>query len=121
MPLERFRVIRSGHHLEGAVVFTQNRRLWVRLHEKGGKRHEMPAHHKLEQFVDEYLDAAGIRSEKAAADAAAAATPIVAINRSLPKPNTLAFSTPKPSYWRSPAVVYQQLIRKAAASLIENK
>jgi hypothetical protein len=21
---------------------------WVRLHEKGGKRHEMPVHHKLE-------------------------------------------------------------------------
>jgi hypothetical protein len=33
---------------------------WVRLHEKGGKRHEMPAHHKLEAFLDEYLRAAGI-------------------------------------------------------------
>jgi integrase/recombinase XerD len=33
----------------------------VRLQEKGGKRHEMPAHHKLEQFLDEYLAAAGIR------------------------------------------------------------
>jgi hypothetical protein len=31
----------------------------VRLH--GGKRYEMPAHHKLEQFLDEYLAAAGIR------------------------------------------------------------
>jgi integrase len=29
----------------------------------GGKRHEMPAHHKLEQFLDEYLDAAGIRED----------------------------------------------------------
>src|ERR1700731_4844641 len=37
------------------------KRWWVRLHEKGGKRHEMPAHHKLEQFLDEYLAAAGIR------------------------------------------------------------
>jgi integrase/recombinase XerD len=35
--------------------------LVVRLHEKSGKRHEMPAHHKLEQFLDEYLAAAGIR------------------------------------------------------------
>jgi hypothetical protein len=34
-----------------------------RLHERGGKRHEMPAHHKLEQFIDEYLDAAGIRDQ----------------------------------------------------------
>jgi hypothetical protein len=33
----------------------------VRLQEKGGKRHEMRAHHKLEHFLDEYLDAAGIR------------------------------------------------------------
>lgn len=28
-------------------VYIQNRRLWVRLHEKGGKRHEMPCHHSL--------------------------------------------------------------------------
>jgi integrase len=39
------------------------KRWWVRLHEKGGKRHEMPAHHKLEQFLDEYLAAAGIRED----------------------------------------------------------
>jgi hypothetical protein len=32
-------------------------RVRVRLHEKRGKRHEMPAHHKLEQFLDEYLAA----------------------------------------------------------------
>jgi hypothetical protein len=35
----------------------------VRLHEKGGKRHEMPAHHKLEAFLDEYIRAAGIGDE----------------------------------------------------------
>ena len=29
-------------------VYTQNRRLWVRLREKGGKRHEMPRQHNLE-------------------------------------------------------------------------
>jgi site-specific recombinase XerD len=28
-------------------VFAQTRRLWVRLREKGGKRHEMPCHHNL--------------------------------------------------------------------------
>ena len=28
-------------------VYTQNRRLWVRLREKGGKRHAMPCHHNL--------------------------------------------------------------------------
>jgi site-specific recombinase XerD len=41
--------------------FANGKRWWLRLHEKGGKRHEMPAHHKLEQFLDEYLDAADIR------------------------------------------------------------
>jgi integrase len=32
-----------------------------RLHEKGGKRHEMPAHHNLEAYLDAYIEAAGIR------------------------------------------------------------
>jgi hypothetical protein len=32
----------------------------VRLHEKGGKQHEMPAHHKLEAFTDGILMATGI-------------------------------------------------------------
>ena len=39
------------------------KRWWVRLHEKGGKRHEMPAHHKLETYLDEYIRAAGIAGE----------------------------------------------------------
>jgi site-specific recombinase XerC len=54
----------------GAVVgmkvedyYPAGKRWWVRLHEKGGKRHEMPAHHKLEHFIDEYLAAAGIRED----------------------------------------------------------
>lgn len=39
-------------------LFTQNRRLWLRLHEKGGKRHEIPCHHTLEQYLIAYLEAA---------------------------------------------------------------
>ncbi len=38
--------------------FAKSKRWWVRLHEDGGKRHEMPAHHKLEHFLDEYIMAA---------------------------------------------------------------
>jgi len=40
---------RIGAALGMAVedVYTQNRRLWVRLREKGGKRHAMPCHHNL--------------------------------------------------------------------------
>ena len=34
----------------------------LRLHEKGGKEHEMPVHHLLEQILDEYIVAAGLQS-----------------------------------------------------------
>lgn len=44
--------------------FVQGRRGWVRLHEKNGKEHEAPCHHKLEEYLDEYLAAAGIAGEK---------------------------------------------------------
>jgi integrase/recombinase XerC len=44
-------------------VFTQNRRLWVRLREKGGKRHAMPCHHNLEEYLTGYLDGAGLRND----------------------------------------------------------
>ncbi|MBN9520120.1 tyrosine-type recombinase/integrase [bacterium] len=44
--------------------FPQGKRWWVRLHEKGGKLHEVPAHHKLEEFLDAYLDAAGLWDQK---------------------------------------------------------
>jgi integrase len=33
--------------------FVQGRRGWVRLHEKGGKEHEVPCHHNLEKYLDE--------------------------------------------------------------------
>ncbi|MEP3480862.1 MAG: tyrosine-type recombinase/integrase [Fuerstiella sp.] len=42
----------------------RGRRMWFRLHEKGGKHHELPAHHNAEIYMDEYLDAAGIRARK---------------------------------------------------------
>jgi hypothetical protein len=32
-----------------------------RLHEKGGKEHEMPVHHLLEQILNEYIAAAGLQ------------------------------------------------------------
>lgn len=44
-------------------VYTQNRRLWVRLREKGGKRHEMPCHHHLEDYLMAYLDGADLRND----------------------------------------------------------
>jgi integrase len=44
-------------------VFTQRRRLWVRLREKGGKRHEMPCHHNLEAWLHAYIDGGGLRDD----------------------------------------------------------
>ncbi len=46
-------------------VYVQARRLWVRLHEKGGKEHEMPCHRDLEALLQAYIDGAGLRDRKA--------------------------------------------------------
>ena len=43
--------------LEG--YYPKGKRWWIRLHEKGGKRHEMPAHHTLEAYLDAYIEATG--------------------------------------------------------------
>lgn len=44
-------------------VYTQQRRLWVRLREKGGKAHAMPCHHNLETYLNAYIEAAGLPSD----------------------------------------------------------
>ena len=44
--------------------YRQDKRWWLRLHEKGGKFHQVPAHHNAEEYVDAYLEAAGIGNEK---------------------------------------------------------
>jgi site-specific recombinase XerD len=49
-------------HLED--YYQSGKRFWIRLHEKGGKRHEVPAHHNAEAYLDAYLAAAGIAAEK---------------------------------------------------------
>ncbi len=33
------------------------KRTWIRLHEKGGKHHEVPTHHTAEEYLDAYLAA----------------------------------------------------------------
>ena len=60
-----YSLARIGAALGMAVedVYTQNRRLWVRLREKGGKRHGMPCHHNLEEYLTPYLDGAGLRGD----------------------------------------------------------
>lgn len=38
---------------------------WLRLKEKGGKHHEVPAHHKVVEYLGAYLEAAGIGENEA--------------------------------------------------------
>lgn len=44
--------------------YQNGKRWWFRLHEKGGKRHEVPAHHNAEAYLDAYLAAAGIAGDR---------------------------------------------------------
>jgi site-specific recombinase XerD len=55
----------------GAVValtvedyFPQKKRWWLRLREKNGRLNEMPCHHKLEAYLDAYIEAAGIAGDR---------------------------------------------------------
>lgn len=43
--------------------YENGHRWWIRLHEKGGKRHEVPAHHNAQEYVHAYLDATGITNQ----------------------------------------------------------
>ena len=55
----------------GAVVgmrvgdyYKNGKRWWLRLHEKGGKFHEVPAHHKLEEYIDAYMNVSGLWEDR---------------------------------------------------------
>ncbi|NEI67774.1 tyrosine-type recombinase/integrase [Rhizobium leguminosarum] len=56
-----FARIGAASTMEVRDVYVQNRRLWVRLHEKGGKNVELPCHHSLETYLDEYIEAANLK------------------------------------------------------------
>ena len=45
--------------------FQQGSRGWLRLHEKGGKRHDVPAHHRAAEALDKYVEAAELEEPKA--------------------------------------------------------
>ncbi len=55
----------------GAIVgmrvgdyYKSGKRWWLRLHEKGGKFHEVPAHHKLEEYMDDYISVSGLWEDR---------------------------------------------------------
>ena len=86
-------------------VFTQSRRLWVRLHEKGGKRHEMPCHHNLETYLHAYIDGCGLASD-----------PKGPLFRTIGRGTGQLTTTPLPQ-----ANAYQMIARRAAAAGIATK
>lgn len=45
-------------------VYLSDRRFWIRLHEKGGRYHEMPLHHTAEQYLMDYMDAGMLHGVK---------------------------------------------------------
>ncbi len=51
-------------NMKVADYYQTGKRWWLRLHEKGGKRHEVPAHHNADAYIDAYLKTAGIEHEK---------------------------------------------------------
>ena len=44
--------------------FEHGKRAWLRLHEKGGKRHEVPCHHNLTEYLDAWIETAKIEKDK---------------------------------------------------------
>jgi site-specific recombinase XerD len=56
--------VSAAMQMNGEDVYMQGKRLWVRLHEKGGKEHTLPCHHELEGYLDAYRDAIGMGHEK---------------------------------------------------------
>lgn len=47
--------------------YQQGKRSWFRLHEKNGKFHEVPVHHTAEEYLDAYVNRAGIANPKKSA------------------------------------------------------
>jgi site-specific recombinase XerC len=50
--------------MKGGDLFQHRKRLWLRLHEKGGKRHEVPCHPELEGYLAAWIKAAGFVRDK---------------------------------------------------------
>ena len=86
-------------------VYVQNRRLWIRLHEKGGKRHEMPCHHNLESYLHAYIDGCGLVTD-----------PKGPLFRTIGRGTAALTTTPLPQ-----ANAYAMIGRRAAAADIATK
>src|SRR6266851_1889446 len=47
-----------------ADYFQHRKGWWLRLHEKGGKRHEVPGHPNLKEYLNGWIAAAGIGRDR---------------------------------------------------------
>src|SRR5713101_208934 len=61
---DTFARVSATVHMRVEDYYQNGKRWWIRLHEKDGKRHQVPAHYNAEAYIDAYLDVAGIREEK---------------------------------------------------------
>jgi integrase/recombinase XerD len=59
-----FARISAATGMQVADYYVEGRKAWFRLYEKGGKRHEVPAHHNAAHYVDAYIAAAVIAAVK---------------------------------------------------------
>ena len=59
-----FARVSAAVSMKVADYYTQSKRSFFRLHEKGGKYHVVPAHHVAIGYLDEYLEAAGLAGDK---------------------------------------------------------
>lgn len=50
--------------MKGDDYYQDGIRRWFRLHEKGGKFHEVPAHHNADAYLHEYVERAGIAADR---------------------------------------------------------
>ena len=50
--------------MKGEDYYQDGIRRWFRLHEKGGKFHEVPAHHNADAYLHEYIERAGIVADR---------------------------------------------------------
>jgi integrase len=86
--------------------YTQGRRGWIRLHEKGGKEHDVPCNHALETLLDAYLAAAGIKDD-----------PEGPLFRTVPSRSAQEFT--RNPLWQQDA--YRMIQRRANAAGIETR
>jgi integrase len=85
--------------------YVQGRRGWVRLHEKGGKRHEVPANHNLDTYLEAYIEGASL-----------AADPKGPLFRTSPRKADRLTRNPT-----SQSNVYRMIARRASAAGIKTK